>query len=641
MRTLLILCVLAASSTLAAQPSYVVSADVIAGGYTDLSGSTPVSLARGAVTPVISPPGFSFHYFGELCNSFQIASSGYIILGGGGTTAASAPLPSHDGGRIIAPLWHDYDPAAALGSPISPSLPPPPEISWVYANDILAVQWRNLPRHSGTSINSSGVRMKVLLDTARREIEFHYGATPSGTTGAVARVNYTASIASLVGIASQEVIAAADGSNILNDGQVWAYPAGRRILFEPQFPPPNTAPEISVTWDSGAGPTPIADNGSINVAYLAQVAALSFVVTVSDADLDVCNVSAAITNVGTTGIVLSEWEFTSGQTPIGLNPTSGSFNQLTGMSYQFTLTADDGAAITIFSFTVNQAPDGPGLLVEESSVVINSGDPAVGTSRDFGSQFIDEGPTAALTIEITNTGGSDLSLAGFATSGDASAFVIDTTGMAASVSSGASTTFSVAFDPTTVGPKLAVISFTHNAPSPSPFEVEVVGLATEKLPVLVVREAGPTGPVVSNGGTVNFGTLDLSQGQSITRTFHIQNTGNADLTLAALASGAAEFDTQSSAIPGNYLPTETLTFTITYQPGGAGSHVATISLDHNDPLTASPFTFDVTGTAVAGTPAKNSGGASSSGSGGCAPAGGTRLIALPMLALFALRRRRA
>lgn len=638
MRFLLLVCLLALCPFVAAQPSYTVSADVIPGGYTDLVGSTPVSLARGAVTPVISPAGFSFQYFSDVYTSFQIASSGYVILGGGGTTAASGALPSHDSGRIIAPLWHDYDPAAALGSPVTPTLPPPPEISWEFSNDVLAVQWRNLPRYNGSSINSSGVRMKVLLHTVRREVEFHYGATPGGTTGAVARVDYTASISGVVGIAGQEVIAAVDGTNILNNGQVWSYPTGRYMLFEPQFPPPNAAPQVEVTWDNGSGATPIADSSSINVGYSAQVAALDFQITVTDPDLDDCTLSAAITNVGVTGINQSQWESASATTPLVLNPTHGTFNELTGETYQFTLTADDGSALTIFTFTVNQAPAGPGLLVEEPAAAISSGDPAAGTGRDFGSQDIDDGPTALLTIEITNTGGTDLTIAGFATAGDASDFVIDTSSLSGSVSSGASTSFTIAFDPLTSGAKSAVVSFTHNASAPSPFQIEIVGLANEKLPVLIVREAGPTGPIVSSGASISFGSLDLSQSQSITRTFYVENAGNADLTLAAPASGGAEFNVASTAMPGDVLPAAIATFTVTYQPPGEGSHGATISIDHNDPLLASPFTFDVTATAVPGSPARSSGGSGSNGSGGCTA--GHAGLPLLLLGLLALRRRR-
>jgi hypothetical protein len=642
MRTLFAVCILAACASLAAQPSYNVTSDAIPGGYTPVTGGTLVPIARNQHSGVISPPGFSFHFFNEVYTEVQIASAGYIILGGFMTSVTSTPTPTIDGGRVIAPAWMDLDPSASLIGLAMPTNPPPGEISWAFSNDIMEIEWKNVPRFNGTTSNTVGVNLKIVLDTATRNIEFHYGPVPAGASGALQRTGDTCCIAGVAGLATQEVIVGQDGTNIQSGGGIWSYPTNRYVRFEPTFPPPNLPPEIAVHYDDPAQPQPvqILHNGSINVPYNAGVSSLNFVIDVTDPDNDDCTVSAMITNLGNTGIVLTQWEALRSPTPIQIMPTSGVFNALTGASHTVTLTANDGTVDTVLSFTINQEPAPPELLVEAGGATVTTGQAAAGSNRDFGDQDIADGPTSALLVEISNLGGVDLVLGNLSVSGDSADFVIDSAAFNNTVPVAGSTSFSVAFDPVSAGAKALTISFTHNDPGiAGPFEIELAGLGSEKLPVLVVREAGSAGPIVPHGGTVNIGSLDLRHNPTLTRTFHARNDGNADLTLGALTSSEAEFKAASPSIPGVLLPLEGVTFTVTFEPDDEGNYSATVSLEHDDPARSTPFQFTVTGTATRST--TTSGGGSGNGSSGCAATGGGAAWLLAALASLAMRRRRS
>ena len=96
----------------------------------------------------------------------------------------------------------------------------------------------------------------------------------------------------------------------------------------------------------------------------------------------------------------------------------------------------------------------------------------------------------------------------------------------------------------------------------------------------------------------DFGTVALDSATS-SRTFTIENTGNASLTLSGMplvdisGTNAADFTvtTQPStpvAISG------TTTFTIEFDPSASGVRSATVSIDNNDP-DENPYNFDIQG----------------------------------------------
>ncbi|MCG3182215.1 MAG: hypothetical protein ICCCNLDF_00276 [Planctomycetes bacterium] len=409
---------------------------------------------------------------------------------------------------------------------------------------------------------------------------------------------------------------------------------------------PNNPPGIVVTSIG----TPVYNGGNLSVSFGTSLASLSLLIQLNDPDTDDVSVTGSVSNSSGTGILDSE--FSSVAQPAGywLAPSSGVFN-VGGVTHTITLAAGDGNggnAAFSFSIQVGAAP-APSMQVYENAqggAPISNGAAASG-SRDFGSQLVAAGPTAALTVVISNSGNADLDITGVSLSGgDAAHFVLGTGAMAGTVAPSGYTQFTVAFDPASAGSKTATVEITHNDAStstPWTFEVTGVGTTPAPAPLLVVREGGV---VVANGanaaGNRNFGSL-LEGSPSAPLTITVENAGNADLQLgtpAVSGPGAAQFSLDSSGMLGTVPAGQSTSFTITFLAGMEGSYAATVSFSHNDASTTTPFSFNVTGSATTVT---GSGGGDSGGGGGCAAGTSSSLVSLLFLFLLgaaALTRRR-
>lgn len=254
----------------------------------------------------------------------------------------------------------------------------------------------------------------------------------------------------------------------------------------------NTPPGLAVVQ----GSTGLANNATINVNFGDTVASLNLGITASDADSDPVSITASITNIGGTGIVQSQWESGSAGVPYTLTPGTGTFNTVAGVTHVITLTANDGTATTAFTLNIVQAaqPAMPSISVSDGSSIA-PGQAAAGTARAFGDLVVGTGPSAALTITISNNGAAMLTLSNFAVAGDSGEFIVNTGWMTPGIGSGGSTTFTIEFSPTSTGPKSATISFNHDDTSvANPFTFEITGNGTTSTP-----GPGPT-PVTGGGG---------------------------------------------------------------------------------------------------------------------------------------------
>jgi hypothetical protein len=383
-----------------------------------------------------------------------------------------------------------------------------------------------------------------------------------------------------------------------------------------------------------AGGSNIPNGGTLNVNYNDTLASLNLQIGVDDANQDYVSLSASISNIPTQGIQVSEFSHATALVAYGVYPTSGVFNQ-GGVTHQVMLTASDGSEATQFSFSivVGAAP-APSMQVCESAqggASIGNGANASG-GRDFGSQLVTAGPTAALTVVISNSGNADLDVTGVSLSGsDAAHFVLNTGGMAGAVAPSGFTQFTVAFDPATAGSKTATIEIAHNDASTStPYTFQVTGVGTTPAPValIVVREGGV---VVANGaGSRNFGSLIVGS-PSAPFTITVENAGNADLVLGTpglSGAGAGQFSIDHTGMLASVPAGQSTSFTLTFLAGAEGTFGASVSFSHNDSSTTTPFSFNVTGTA---TTATGSGGGSGGSGGGCAAGSGSSLLGLLFL----------
>jgi hypothetical protein len=255
---------------------------------------------------------------------------------------------------------------------------------------------------------------------------------------------------------------------------------------------------------------------------------------------------------------------------------------------------------------------GPTLKVHEGLVTgpqIPHNDPAA-NGRDFGNQLVAGGATAALTITIENSGGASMTVGTPVLAGtNPTEFVLSTAGFQTSLTPGANTSFTVSFDPSSVGVKLAQVTFTHNDTNvTSPFIVNLRGNGVTTAPSIEVRENGAGGAQLTNPapatGILDFGTQDINAGPTAAATIYVENTGTANLTLGipSFASPTTEFQLQVAGFAGSVAPAGTATFTITFDPTSAGTHTAVVEFTHNDAAAGTPFVLNLTGDAVLNAP---------------------------------------
>jgi hypothetical protein len=137
-------------------------------------------------------------------------------------------------------------------------------------------------------------------------------------------------------------------------------------------------------------------------------------------------------------------------------------------------------------------------------------------------------------------------------------------------------------------------SVTITASTSSAPEINITGAGN----VIADGDATP-----SATDDTSFGSVDVSSG-TISKTFTINNTGSADLTLGAISfsgTNAADF-TVTSAPTSPVAQGTSTTFTVTFDPSAAGARTATISIVNND-SDENPYDFALTGTGTTSTPA--------------------------------------
>jgi alpha-tubulin suppressor-like RCC1 family protein len=112
------------------------------------------------------------------------------------------------------------------------------------------------------------------------------------------------------------------------------------------------------------------------------------------------------------------------------------------------------------------------------------------TIVDYGSHLL--GSTSApKTFTLRNTGTLPLTITGVGVSGGAAGdFLLDTTGMLASVPPGGSTTFTVSFTPIAAGARGTTLRILSNDDDEGTFEVSLTGIGADPDPVLAIEFQG-------------------------------------------------------------------------------------------------------------------------------------------------------
>ncbi|WP_019499612.1 choice-of-anchor D domain-containing protein [Pseudanabaena sp. PCC 6802] len=326
-----------------------------------------------------------------------------------------------------------------------------------------------------------------------------------------------------------------------------------------------------------------------------------------------------IENTGTGALTLSAPTLPTGFSPIGAFPTSIP----AGNNATFTVRLNATTAGTFsgnISFGNNDSNENPynfavtGAVSAAPTPEINVTDGGFGGTTDniadgdttpsttdgtnFGSTTAGTAVTRTFTIE--NAGTADLTLSaptlptGFSLVG----------GFPASVAAGSNATFTVQLDATAVGTFSGNISFGNNDSNENPYNFAITGVVgPAPTPEINVTDGGFGGATnnITDGDTTpstadgtDYGSTAL--GATLSRTFTIQNTGTAELTLSAptLPTGfslVGGFPT-SIAAGGN------ATFTVQLDATTGGIFSGEISFGNND-SNENPYNFAITGTVIA------------------------------------------
>ncbi|ADV63588.1 hypothetical protein Isop_3023 [Isosphaera pallida ATCC 43644] len=156
---------------------------------------------------------------------------------------------------------------------------------------------------------------------------------------------------------------------------------------------------------------------------------------------------------------------------------------------------------------------------------------------------------------------------------------------------GASTSFTVRLNATTVGTFSGPMSFTSNDPDDSPFTVTLTGtVAPPPTPDVELRIAGV--PIASGTGSVNFGTTTL--GVPLSRVFTVINTGNANLVLNPSISLPNGFSILAGFGQTTLAPGASTSFTVRLNATTVGTFSGPMSFTSNDP-DESPYVVTLTG----------------------------------------------
>jgi hypothetical protein len=253
-----------------------------------------------------------------------------------------------------------------------------------------------------------------------------------------------------------------------------------------------------------------------------------------------------------------------------------------------------------YSFTLNGYGHASGFLPEISVDQGGAFIPDKGTFSGYSDTEVGASEIVEFTIE--NTGTADLDIFDIFASGtnkDQFGVVAPSIPCTLKASSppggpGETTTFSVAFSPTSTGPKSATVNILSNDPDHESYTFTVQGTALPGKPIIVVRNEST---VFTNGADNHyFGIVVI--GNEKTATFTIENGGTVDLQVTGIQlSGVNNLEfridrpTPTFPLLG---PKESFTFDVAYKPTATGPARATVEIDNTD-TSPNPFTFMVEG----------------------------------------------
>lgn len=168
---------------------------------------------------------------------------------------------------------------------------------------------------------------------------------------------------------------------------------------------------------------------------------------------------------------------------------------------------------------------------------------------------------------------------------------------------GATTEFTVSFDPTAYGSRRANVAiFTNDPANAGRFTMRIAGIGTPDPELPDIAVTAGTADIRDNDRKARpdtgqrFGGAEV--GQTVVMTYTITNRGFSTLTVGQITIDSGRFVVSQQ--PGNtsLAAGQSTTFTVTFTPDTAASHRAMLSIASNDP-DEDPFNFRIAGFGMA------------------------------------------
>jgi hypothetical protein len=286
--------------------------------------------------------------------------------------------------------------------------------------------------------------------------------------------------------------------------------------------------------------------------------------------LTIRNTGTAALNVTQASLVGTGFTSTGLTLPLSV-PPSGSTSFTVGF-------APSSAASSSGSITlVSNAPTSSLVIPLAGTGIVNTLQLSVSpASLSFGN--LATGSSSAQNVTISNTGNSSVSISQITATG--TAFSTSGITLPLSLAAGQSTSFSVAFAPTSAGSLSGSVAVVSNATN-SPATISVSGTGVQ-----------PQISVVPS--SVSFG--NVSVGVANTQTITIRNPGTAALSVTQASLAGAGFTSSGLALPLSVPAGGSSSFTVGFTPTSATNFSGSITFISN--ATNSPLVIPMAGTGI-------------------------------------------
>lgn len=263
-------------------------------------------------------------------------------------------------------------------------------------------------------------------------------------------------------------------------------------------------------------------------------------------------------------------------------------------------------SLLLFFISCEDPSNGGGIITSpEIAISYEDNDIPNGTGTyNFGSVLVDGNggiSSDEVTFKISNIGNANLSLASLNLSsgdiGDFDLVYVHTSDIEAS----SNTTFTIRFDPLSLGNKSAVLTIENNDPDEGNYTFTLIGSATA-IPVPEINVICSS-INIQNNGVQDFGSTIVDYQDDSTANiyeFSVENIGSADLNISDITINSGDindFEIIESS-PYTIAPSNEIIFSVQFVPITIGNKTATITISNND-SDESSYIINITGEGTA------------------------------------------